>query len=102
MKSSHYTSSIKKHRSKRLLMFASVLLFACNSNRVLPPKPNVQIPLVPTANPGGPVQLDFIEGRASGVKPGQQIVLYARSGIWSIQPFANQPFTEIQPDSTWR
>src|SRR3984885_2057757 len=102
MKSSHCTSSIKKHRSKRLLMFASVLLFACNSNRVLPPKPNVQITLVPAANPGGPVQLDFIEGRASGVKPGQQIVLYARSDIWWLQPFANQPFTKIQPDSTWR
>ena len=34
--------------------------------------------------------MDFIEGRASGAKPGQQIVLYARSGIWWIQPFANQ------------
>ena len=82
-------------------MFGSVLLSACSSTRV-PPKPNVQITLVPAANPGGPVQLDFIEGRANGAKPGQQIVLYARSGIWWIQPFANQPFTEIQPDSTWR
>src|SRR5271169_5602303 len=101
MKPSPCTSSIKKHRSNRLLMFVSVLLSACNSNRV-PPKPTVQITQVPAANPGGPVQLDFIEGRASGVKPGQQIVLYARSGIWWIQPFANQPFTKIQPDSTWR
>jgi hypothetical protein len=101
MKLSPCTSSIKKHRSNRLLMFASVLLSACNSNRVAP-KPNVQITLVPAANPGGPVQLDFIEGRASGVKPGQQIVLYARSDIWWIQPFVNQPFTKIQPDSTWR
>ena len=46
--------------------------------------------------------MDFIEGRANGAKPGQQIVLYARSGIWWIQPFATQPFTKIQPDSTWR
>ena len=102
MNSSPCTPFIKKHRSKRLLMFAGVLLLACNSNKVLPPKPNVQITLVPAANPGGPVQLDFIEGRASGVKPGQQIVLYARSDIWWIQPFVNQPFTKIQPDSTWR
>ncbi|HEY6765603.1 MAG TPA: hypothetical protein VI386_12585, partial [Candidatus Sulfotelmatobacter sp.] len=101
MNTSPWTSSIKKHRSNILLMFVSVLLSACNSNRV-PPKPNVQITLVPAANPGGPVQLDFIEGRAEGAKPGQHIVLYARSGIWWIQPFANQPFTEIQPDSTWR
>src|ERR1700723_2892119 len=101
MKSSPCTSSIKKHRSNRLLMFVSVLLAACSSNRV-PPKPNVQITLVPAANPGGPVQLDFIGGRGNGPKPGQQIVLYARSAIWWIQPFANQPFTKIQPDSTWR
>src|ERR1700729_1237589 len=101
MKHCPLTSSRKKHRSNILLVIVSVLLSACNSNRV-PPMPTVQITLVPAANPGGPVQLDFIEGRASGVKPGQQIVLYARSDIWWIQPFANQPFTKIQPDSTWR
>jgi hypothetical protein len=101
MKPAPCTSSIKKHRSSGLLIILSVLLSACNSNRV-PPKPNVQITLVPPANPGGPVQLDFIEGRANGVKPGQQIVLYARSDIWWIQPFATQPFTKIKPDSTWR
>jgi hypothetical protein len=46
--------------------------------------------------------MDFIEGRANGAKPGQQIVLYAHSGIWWIQPFATQFLTKIQPDSTWR
>lgn len=46
--------------------------------------------------------MDFIAGLANGAKPGQQIVLYARSGIWWIQSFANQPFTKIEPDSTWR
>jgi hypothetical protein len=101
MKHCPYTSSLKKHRSNILLVIVSFLLSGCNSSRV-PLKPNVQITLVPAANPGGPVQLDFIEGRANGAKPGQQIVLYARSGIWWIQPFANQPFTKIQPDSTWK
>ena len=46
--------------------------------------------------------MDFIEGRVTGAKPGRQIVLYAYSGIWWIQPFASQPYTNIQPDSTWR
>jgi len=95
-----YTSSFKKHRSNVLLVFASVLLSACNSS--VAPKATVQITRVPIADAGGPVRLDFIEGRATGVKPGQQIVLYARSDIWWIQPFVNQPFTKIQPDSTWR
>lgn len=44
----------------------------------------------------------MIEGRVAGARPGQQIVLYARSGAWYVQPFTDQPFTEIQPDSTWR
>jgi signal transduction histidine kinase len=30
------------------------------------------------------------------------VVLYARSGAWWVQPFENQPFTVIQPDSRWR
>jgi len=46
--------------------------------------------------------MGFIEGRTTGSAPGQQVVIYAHSGIWWIQPFANQPFTNIQPDSTWR
>jgi signal transduction histidine kinase len=43
-----------------------------------------------------------IEGRVTGARPGQQIVLFARSGAWYVQPFTDQPFTKIQQDSTWR
>ncbi len=43
-----------------------------------------------------------IEGTVSGSKPGQQIVLYAKSGTWWVQPFVGTPFTEIQPDFRWR
>ncbi len=101
MGSFRYTSALKKQRSTVSLVILSVLVGGCNSKSVSS-RPTVQITQVPAANPGGPVELDFIEGRVSGVKPGQQIVLYARSGVWWIQPFANQPFTKIQPDSTWR
>ena len=94
-------NSFKRRRLSFSLVIVSVLLAGCNS-RSVPSKPTVQFTQVPAANPGGPVQMDFIAGLASGAKPGQQIVLYARSGIWWIQPFANQPFTKIQPDSTWR
>jgi hypothetical protein len=71
-----YTSSIKKHRPIVPVVIVNVLLWGCNS-RSVQPKPTVQITQVPAANPGGPVQMDFIEGRANGAKPGQQIVLYA-------------------------
>jgi hypothetical protein len=94
-------NSFKERRLRFSLLIVSVLLAGCNSKSV-PSKPTLQITRVPAASPGGPVQMDFMEGRASGAKPGEQIVLYARSGIWWIQPFANHPFTKLQPDSTWR
>ena len=42
-----------------------------------------------------------ISGRAEGATPGRQVVLYARSGVWWIQPFANQPFTRVRADGSW-
>jgi len=64
---------------------------------------SLQITHVPVADPGGPFQSDYIEGRASGSRPDQEIVLYARSGgIWWVQPFKIHPFTKIQADSTWK
>lgn len=47
--------------------------------------------------------MDYIEGRANGSASGQQIVLYAHSGVWWwVQPFGDHPFTTIQADSTWK
>lgn len=77
------------------------LLVGCRSRSALP-RPSIQITRAPAANPGGPAQMDYIEGRVSNAGRGQQVVLYAHSGIWWIQPFANQSLTKIQPDSTWR
>ena len=30
--------------------------------------------------------MDAMEGRVSNAKPGERIVLYARSGVWWVQP----------------
>jgi hypothetical protein len=49
---------------------------------------------------GSAQKLDPIEGRATGALPGQKIVLYAKSGVWWIQPTANEPFTAIEA-SVW-
>lgn len=46
-------------------------------------------------------RLETIEGRATGAHPGDKVVLYANSGVWWIQPFADRPFTEVKTDSTW-
>lgn len=95
------SSCLWKKRSDFLLVIVGVLLLGCHSQNVTR-KASLQITRVPPGDPGGPVQLDYIEGRASGAGPGQQIVLYARSGVWWIQPFTIQPFTRIQADSTWK
>lgn len=65
-------------------------------------EPSIEFSRVPTSGEGNPDQLEPIEGRVLGAQPGQRIVLFARSGIWWVQPFANQPFTTIQPDSSWK
>ena len=63
--------------------------------------PTIAFSRIPPADQGGPLGIDVIEGRVSGASPGQKIVLYARSGPWWVQPYADQPLTDIQPDGTW-
>jgi hypothetical protein len=50
---------------------------------------------------GGSNKLDVIEGRVAGVSSEFQIVLYARTGSWWVQPLVGEPFTKIRPDLTW-
>jgi signal transduction histidine kinase len=63
--------------------------------------PSIEFSRIPQADEGGTGKIAAIEGRVIGARPGQRIILYARSGAWYVQPFADHPFTEIQPDSTW-
>jgi len=43
------------------------------------------------------VRLEPIKGRVVNSQPGDKIVLYARSGIWFVQPFTEQPAQRILP-----
>jgi hypothetical protein len=101
MHSSRSTPRSKERSLAMILGMVSFLFAGCHSS-TLSSKPSVEFTQVPIANPGGPVRTEFIEGRATNAKPGQQIVVYARSGIWWIQPFGSRPYTKIQPDSTWK
>jgi len=91
-----------RKRQLGVLLLTGALIFAGCRSQHLDEKPVIQFTHVPAADPGGPAKLDFIEGRVHGAKSGQQIVLYAHSGIWWIQPLAAQAFTKIQPDATWK
>jgi hypothetical protein len=64
--------------------------------------PTIEFSRVPQAAEGGPDRVENIEGRVIGARSGQRIVLFARSKVWWVQPFADQPFTPIQPDSKWK
>ncbi len=56
---------------------------------------------VPGASEGGPDTTGTIAGRVTGAEPGQQIVLFAKSGLWYVQPLYDAPFTPIAPDGSW-
>ena len=45
--------------------------------------------------------MDTISGRVVGARPGQQIVIYARSGPWWVQPWPDRPLIPVRADSTW-
>jgi hypothetical protein len=88
-------------RERALLLFSCILFGGCRS-RQSNPKPSIEFTQLPPASQGSPDLVDAIEGRVTGARPGQRIVLFARSGVWWVQPLAERPFTEIQPDSTWK
>jgi hypothetical protein len=83
-----------------MLAVAILLLVNCGSHRDNR-RVDVEFSRIPQADPGGRDKNDIIEGQVRGSLPGEQIVLYARSGDWWVQPLSIRPFTKIQPDSKW-
>lgn len=87
---------------KASLLVTCLLPCACRS-RASSTGPAITFTSVPAADVGGPVKLDTIEGRVTGARPDQTIVLYAKSEeLWWVQPYTNRPFVKIQHDSTWK
>jgi hypothetical protein len=75
-------------------------LQSCDSRKSSTP-PTIEFTKIPPATEGGRDRMGTIAGRVSGAQPGQQIVLYARSGPWWVQPRVETPFTAIHSDSSW-
>jgi len=87
-----------------ILQSAVVITFifalgSCTSHSGL--KPSIEFDKVPPSAEGGRDRVGTISGHVSGSQPGQQIVIYAQSGPWWIQPRVETPLIPIQPDSTW-
>lgn len=46
---------------------------------------------------------DTVEGRVTGARPGQRIVLYAKTdGRWGVCRQSDQPFTNIESEGRWK
>jgi hypothetical protein len=63
--------------------------------------PKIAFSKIPPAAQGGREKVDTISGSVSGARPGQQIVIYAKSGPWWVQPWPDKPLIPIQANSTW-
>ena len=94
-----------RHRAARAaaaaLACVPLVAIACAPDPPAAQAPAVELTRVPVAAEGGSDRMAPIAGRAPGARPGQRIILYARSGPWWVQPLAAQPFTEIRPDGTF-
>jgi signal transduction histidine kinase len=66
-------------------------------------RPVIEFTSVPMAGADDPKTVSSIKGRVIDAQPGQHIVLYSKGvTTWWVQPFADHPFTEMNPDSTWK
>jgi hypothetical protein len=80
-----------------LAVLICFLLVGCSHDR-----PSIVFTQIPVASLGGPNTSGVLAGKVTGSKPGDRIVLYARSGNqWWIQPSLAAPFTQIRQDATW-
>jgi signal transduction histidine kinase len=95
------TAADRARRESLLVIVCCILLGGCRTEQAAR-APSIEFRRVPQVDEGGTEKLGTVEGRAPGARAGQQVVLFARSGAWYVQPFIDRPFTEIQPDSTWK
>jgi signal transduction histidine kinase len=87
------------------LISVCILLGGCQpaNKSMIHAGPVIEFTSVPVAGADNPEKLSSIRGLVTRAEPGQQIVLYAKGETtWWVQPLANQPFTKIEANSTWR
>lgn len=82
------------------LIFSCIFAVGCHSQKDKQ-APAIEFTKIPPAAQGGRERVDTIVGRVRNARPGQQIVVYAHSGPWWVQPWPDQALIPIQADSTW-
>ena len=92
-------------RSGAILRVAGLLLAltACHKTAQPSLEATISFTQVPQRDLGDLNQEDVIEGTVSGARPGQNMVVYSKTGgLWWLQPRLNSPFTPILPGGVWR
>jgi hypothetical protein len=85
----------------RVIWLLAICMIGCRSySRSV--VPTVSFTKLPPYAEGGSSNVRQIEGRAEGARPGQRVVVYAKSGIWWVQPFAGHELTQVGSDFTWQ
>jgi hypothetical protein len=85
---------------RSLLLVFCIALNSCQSHNANPGSA-IEFTHIPPAAQGGRERIDTISGRVRNARPNQQIVIYAHSGTWWVQPWPEHPFIAIKADSTW-
>jgi len=85
---------------RSLLLVFCIALNSCQSHKTNS-GPLIEFTRIPPAAQGGRERVDTISGRVRNAGPKQQIVIYAHSGPWWVQPWPDHPFIPIKADSTW-
>jgi hypothetical protein len=89
-----------------MLWLTPLLLLGASSagcrNETTTIEPSIRFTNIPPAAVGGSERVALIAGRALGVRPGQRIVIYTKSGVWWVQPTTAHPFTTVGPDTMWQ
>jgi len=93
------------------VLLVNFVLTGCHSSSKIS-APTLAFSKVPAAEQESPYKTDIterdyktdtIEGRATGARPGQRIVLYAKTdGRWGVCRQPGTPFTNIETNSQWK
>jgi hypothetical protein len=103
------------HIVARAATFSVLLVYyvltGCHSSSEIS-APTIAFSKVPATDQGSPFRTDtferdyktdIMEGRVTGARPGQRIVLYAKTdGRWGVCRQPGTPFTNIESDGRWK
>jgi hypothetical protein len=84
---------------RSLLLVFCIALNSCQSHKANS-GPSIEFTNIPPAAQGGRATVGTISGRVINARPNQQIVIYAHSGQWWVQPVPDH-LIPIKADSTW-